>query len=116
MTSIRVSGQQEVCINGEGVMQRTDVMVEAGGAGMKGGLAVPAAAAAMVKHDDGSGSRPHNPRNRFVADAFNTASLATLFSTLHPKEETIDLRTGALHFDIRLLAERLTGTVDRVSA
>jgi putative phosphoribosyl transferase len=43
--------------------------------------------------------------------------LATLlFDLLTPDEEAIDLRTGALRFDISLLADRLTGAVAWVKA
>jgi putative phosphoribosyl transferase len=117
MTSIRVGGQQEACMNGEGVIQRTDRLVEAGGVSLEGSLAVPDGAAAIVVFAHGSGSSRHSPRNRFVADAFNTVGLATLLlDLLTPNEETIDLRTGTLRFDIRLLADRLTGAVDWVGA
>src|SRR5918999_3580486 len=102
-------------MNGEGVIQRTDVMVRAGEVSLEGNLAVPEDAAAIVVFAHGSGSSRHSPRNRFVADAFNTVGLATLlFDLLTPNEETIDLRTGVLRFDIKLLADRLTGAVDWV--
>jgi putative phosphoribosyl transferase len=117
MTGIGAGGRQEACMNGEGVIQRTDGLVEAGGVGLEGSLAVPEGAAAIVVFAHGSGSSRHSRRNRFVADAFNTVGLATLlFDLLTPNEETIDLRTGALRFDIRLLADRLTGAVDWVGA
>jgi putative phosphoribosyl transferase len=97
------------------MVQRTDVIVQVAGVGLEGSLAVPEGAAAIVVFAHGSGSSRHSPRNRFVADAFNTAGLATLlFDLLTPEEEAIDLRTGALRFDIRLLADRLTGVVDWV--
>jgi putative phosphoribosyl transferase len=100
-------------MNGEGVIQRTDVMVRAGEVSLEGNLAVPEDAAAIVVFAHGSGSSRHSPRNRFVADAFNAVGLATLlFDLLTPNEETIDLRTGVLRFDIGLLADRLTGAVD----
>src|SRR5918997_947224 len=100
-------------MNGEGVIQRTDVMVRAGEVSLEGNLAVPEDAAAIVVFAHGSGSSRHSPRNRFVADAFNALGLATLlFDLLTPNEETIDLRTGVLRFDIKLLADRLTGAVD----
>jgi putative phosphoribosyl transferase len=65
----------------------------------------------------GSGSSRQSPRNRFVADALTTVGLATLlFDLLTPDEEAINLRTGALRFDISLLADRLTGAVAWVKA
>jgi putative phosphoribosyl transferase len=117
MTSIRIGGPQEACLNGEGVIQRTDGLVEAGGVGLEGSLAVPGGATAIVVFAHGSGSGRHSPRNRFVADAFNTVGLATLLlDLLTPSEETVDLHTGTLRFDIRRLADRLTGAVDWVGA
>jgi putative phosphoribosyl transferase len=99
------------------MIQHTDLIVQAAGVGLEGSLAVPEGAVAIVVFAHGSGSSRQSPRNRFVADAFNTAGLATLlFDLLTPDEETIDRRTGALRFDIRLLADRLTGVVDWVGA
>jgi putative phosphoribosyl transferase len=61
----------------------------------------------------GSGSSRHSPRNRYVAWLLNQANLATLLvDLLTSDEETIDLRTGQLRFDIELLAERLISVTD----
>ena len=55
----------------------------------------------------------HSPRNRYVAWLLNQANLATLLvDLLTSDEETIDLRTGQLRFDIELLAERLISVTD----
>ena len=99
------------------MIQRTEVIVQAAGVGLQGSLAAPEGAVAVVVFVHGSGSSRHSPRNRIVADAFNSAGLATLlFDLLTPDEETIDLRTAALRFDIKLLADRLTGVVDWLGA
>jgi putative phosphoribosyl transferase len=104
-------------MNDETVVQRTDVTVQAGGIGLEGNLATPAGAAAIVVFAHGSGSSRQSPRNRFVADTLTSVGLATLlFDLLTPDEEAIDLRTGALRFDISLLADRLTGAVAWVKA
>ena len=61
----------------------------------------------------GSGSSRLSPRNRHVAHILNDAWLATLLvDLLTEDEETIDLRTAHLRFDIGLLAERLVGATD----
>jgi putative phosphoribosyl transferase len=56
----------------------------------------------------GSGSSRLSPRNRFVADALVKDGLATLLiDLLTQDEESVDLETAELRFDIPLLAERL---------
>jgi dienelactone hydrolase len=67
----------------------------------------------MVLFAHGSGSSRKSPRNRAVANALIEGGLATLlFDLLTPEEEQIDSRTGALRFDIGLLAQRLTEATD----
>jgi dienelactone hydrolase len=61
----------------------------------------------------GSGSSRFSTRNRAVAQRLNDLGLATLLlDLLTADEEVIDARTAELRFDIPLLAQRLTGTVD----
>ncbi len=71
-------------------------------AGMEGDLIVPAAATGVVVFAHGSGSSRHSPRNRYVADILNEASLGTLLIDLLKSEEDQDRR-----FDIPFLAQRL---------
>jgi putative phosphoribosyl transferase len=67
----------------------------------------------LVLFAHGSGSGRHSPRNRFVADELNRSGLATVLADLlTPEEEQLDLRTGALRFDIELLARRVTALTD----
>lgn len=67
----------------------------------------------MVLFAHGSGSSRYSPRNRFVAGALQEAGLATLLiDLLTLEEESVDLRTRQLRFDIGLLAERLVGATD----
>jgi dienelactone hydrolase len=97
----------------EGVIQGSEVTVQAGGVSLEGDLAIPPGAGAIVVFAHGSGSSRHSPRNRFVADTLGAAGLATLlFDLLTPAEEAIDVQTRELRFDIALLADRLTGAVD----
>jgi len=90
-----------------------DVSVAAGAVTLDGTLAVPRGAQGMVLFAHGSGSSRHSPRNRFVAEQLRESGLGTLLvDLLTGEEEAIDVRTRALRFDIRLLAERLVGAID----
>jgi dienelactone hydrolase len=75
---------------------------------LKGNLVVPEGAKAIILFAHGSGSSRFSPRNQYVAKVLNDAGLATLlFDLLTEREEEIDEATGALRFDIDLLAYRL---------
>ena len=75
---------------------------------LSGDLVVPDHAAGIVVFAHGSGSSRHSPRNRYVAEIFQRARLATLLmDLLTPAEERIDISTAQLRFDIGLLARRL---------
>jgi putative phosphoribosyl transferase len=98
---------------GAGVIQHREVTVHADSVSLGSNLAMSKDARAIVLFAHGSGSSRHSPRNRFVADTLNAAGLATLlFDLLTAEEETIDVRTRELRFDIGLLADRLSGAVD----
>ena len=72
--------------------------------GLAGTLRVPKEAYALVAFAHGSGSSRFSPRNRAVASALNTRSIAMLlFDLLTPAEEA----GRANVFDIPLLADRL---------
>ena len=89
------------------------VRVQAGPVELEGNLGMPEGAGSIVLFAHGSGSGRHSPRNRYVARALGEAGHATLLiDLLTPDEETVDLRTGRLRFDIGLLAERLAGATD----
>ena len=97
--------------------QATAVRVAAGAATLDGDLVVPAAAQGLVVFAHGSGSSRHSPRNRFVAGVLHEAGLATLLmDLLTPEEETEDLRTRRLRFDVGLLGERVVAAVDWLGA
>jgi len=86
----------------------SEVQIHAGRAVLAGHLNIPKDASGLVLFAHGSGSSRHSPRNKFVADALNDSSLATLlFDLLTPQEEAIDTRTREHRFNIQLLAERL---------
>src|SRR5205085_2013484 len=89
------------------------VRVTAGPVTLEGNLSLPRGARGIVLFAHGSGSSRLSPRNRYVAQLLNRASLATLLvDLLTAEEEVIDLRTAQLRFDIGLLAERLVGATD----
>lgn len=85
----------------------------AGPVELAGDLTMPARAEAVVVFAHGSGSSRHSPRNRAVAGALADAGLATLLmDLLTAEEEVTDRATGALRFDVALLAERLVAAID----
>ena len=75
---------------------------------LSGTLRIPEHADSIVLFAHGSGSSRFSPRNRQVAAVLERAGLATmLIDLLSESEEREDSRTGALRFDIPLLADRL---------
>jgi putative phosphoribosyl transferase len=90
------------------MLHETLVHVPAGDATLEGELVVPEQATGAVLFAHGSGSSRHSSRNQFVAEALQTAGLATLLiDLLTREEEAIDQHTAHLRFDIHLLAGRL---------
>ena len=93
--------------------QVANVKIPARGVLLDGDLTVPANLRGMVAFAHGSGSSRHSPRNRYVARVLNQAGLATLlFDLLTRDEESIDLKTAELRFNIGLLASRLLQATD----
>jgi putative phosphoribosyl transferase len=91
------------------------VGVAVGRALLNGDLRIPTDARGIVVFAHGSGSSRLSPRNRFVADVLVRDGLATfLIDLLTQDEESVDLETAELRFDIPLLAERLGGVTDWV--
>lgn len=88
---------------------KEDVEITFDGILLQGILAIPDKAKGLVIFAHGSGSSRLSPRNQFVASYLNGRGIATLLTDLlTPDEEEIDSQTGALRFDIELLADRLT--------
>ncbi|MDH2429023.1 dienelactone hydrolase family protein [Sphaerisporangium sp. TRM90804] len=97
------------------MVERRCVTVDAAGVALTADVAVPSGAQGVVLFAHGSGSGRHSPRNRYVADRLNAAGLATvLVDLLTPEEEDVDALTGALRFDIDLLAARVIAITDRL--
>src|SRR5205814_6082962 len=85
-----------------------EVQISAGAATLDGNLTIVREAKGLVLFAHGSGSSRHSPRNQFVARTLNEAGLGTLlFDLLTSEEETIDMQTREVRFNIHLLAERL---------
>jgi putative phosphoribosyl transferase len=92
---------------------RQSLWVRAEGVTLPADLVVPEPASGVVLFAHGSGSSRHSPRNRHVAGELERAGLATVLADLlTPEEEQADARTGALRFDIDLLARRVTALTD----
>jgi putative phosphoribosyl transferase len=91
-----------------GTAQSRTEQIPSGQILLEGELMVPVGASGVVLFAHGSGSSRHSPRNQFVARTIREAGVGTLlFDLLTQEEETIDIRTRHLRFDIGLLAERL---------
>src|SRR3954467_12493313 len=91
-----------------GTKAAREVEIPSGDAVLTGELNVPAGASGVVLFAHGSGSSRHSPRNQFVARVIREAGVGTLlYDLLTKEEETIDIYTRHLRFDIGLLADRL---------
>jgi putative phosphoribosyl transferase len=89
-------------------LHETLVHVPAGDATLEGELVLAEQATGVVLFAHGSGSSRHSSRNKYAAEALQTAGLATLLiDLLTREEEVIDQHTAHLRFDIQLLAVRL---------
>jgi len=89
------------------------VQVPVGRVTLEGNLVLPRGAQGVVLFAHGSGSSRFSPRNRYVAGVLQQGGLGTLLiDLLTPEEESIDLRTQEIRFNIPLLADRLVGAVD----
>jgi putative phosphoribosyl transferase len=92
---------------------RQGLRVPAAGVTLEADMVVPEPARGVVLFAHGSGSSRHSPRNRDVAGQLQRAGLATVLADLlTPEEERVDARTGALRFDIDLLAGRVAALTD----
>ncbi|MEB3338955.1 MAG: dienelactone hydrolase family protein [Leptolyngbyaceae bacterium] len=97
----------------ENKAQESKVAVTADSVVLEGNLVIPEGSQGIVLFAHGSGSGRHSPRNRSVAQVLNQAGFATLLlDLLTVDEETIDIRTRHLRFNIDLLAARLMGATD----
>jgi putative phosphoribosyl transferase len=80
---------------------------------LEGTISIPDDPTGLVVFVHGSGSSRFSPRNQYVAQLLQDGGLATLlFDLLTVNEETIDLRTRYLRFNIDLLASRTAGVLE----
>jgi putative phosphoribosyl transferase len=86
----------------------SSVHIPSDNATLEGELVIPREAPGIVLFAHGSGSSRHSPRNQYVARIIREAGLATLlFDLLTREEESVEIYTRHLRFDINLLADRL---------
>lgn len=89
-------------------MQGIEIKIQAGRVVLSGNLGLVEDSNGIVVFVHGSGSSRHSSRNVYVAEKLQARGLSTLlFDLLTDDEETIDLRTRHLRFDINLLTARL---------
>ena len=88
----------------------TSVHIIVGNVTLDGELKLPMNAPGVVLFAHGSGSSRNSPRNQYVAGVIRETGMGTLlFDLLTRDEEQQDAESGALRFDIALLAKRLVG-------
>jgi putative phosphoribosyl transferase len=93
------------------------VRIAVGTVMLDGDLDRPPGTSGIVLFAHGSGSSRHSPRNRQVADHLQRAGLGSLLvDLLTADEEQLDLRSREFRFDIGLLARRLAGAIDWLTA
>ena len=98
-----------------GSAREHEVQIPSGEAVLEGELNVPVGAGGIVLFAHGSGSSRHSPRNQFVARTIREAGTGTLlFDLLTREEESVDVYTRHLRFDIGLLARRLVDATNWV--
>jgi len=98
---------------GASLIERSSVAVPAAEVVLNGDLSIPANPKGMILFAHGSGSSRLSPRNRYVAEALNEHSLATLLvDLLTAQEEEEDEVTRHIRFDIALLTRRLVAITD----
>ncbi len=96
---------------------RDHLTLQVAGVHLKGDLALPPHAHALVVFAHGSGSNRKNPRARDVARALEHAGFGTLLlDLLTADEETAEHEAMARGFEVEALAARLAGATDWLSA
>jgi dienelactone hydrolase len=93
------------------------VKIPAGELSLDGDLEMPPQPRGVVLFAHGSGSSRFSKRNRYVAGILRASGLATLLMELLTRdEESVDLVTAELRFDIDLLARRVVAAIDWLGA
>lgn len=95
------------------MLVKEDVAISTDKVLLRGTLIIPDDAKGIVLFAHGSGSSRFSPRNQYVASQLHDGQIATLLmDLLTAEEESIDIQTRELRFDIALLARRLEGATD----
>lgn len=96
---------------------KREVRIPSGSVSLDGELIVPEGSPGIALFAHGSGSSRHSPRNQFVARTIRESGIGTLlFDLLTREEESIDMVTRHLRFDINLLARRLVDATGWLAA
>ena len=99
------------------LVQAQTLRIPVSGAQLNADLVIPADAKGIVLFAHGSGSSRHSHRNQFVARILQESNFSTLLmDLLTEEEEHVDNKTRELRFDIDLLSDRLTSTVEWTAA
>lgn len=94
-------------------METVATLVHLGAINLAADISIPDRAKGLVLFAHGSGSSRHSPRNRHVAEALNRGAIGTvLIDLLTEDEESVDVQTAELRFDIALLGRRLAAITD----
>ncbi len=94
-------------------MEQVATLVPLGSVKLEADISIPDRAKGLVLFAHGSGSSRHSPRNRQVADLLNRGGMGTiLIDLLTEEEESADVWTAELRFNIGLLGRRVTAITD----
>ena len=93
--------------------ENRSVQILSTGVRLEGTISIPDDPQGLVIFVHGSGSSHYSIRNQYVAQTLQDSGLATLlFDLLTVSEETIDMRTRHLRFNVDLLAQRTAGVLE----
>lgn len=94
-------------------IDRSDVIIPSGLDIIRGSMAIPEEAEAVVLCAHAGGSNRSSPRAQYVAEVLHEAGMATLLVDLLTDDEfRVDERTQRLRFDIARLGMRLSAVVE----
>jgi dienelactone hydrolase len=100
----------------ERIMGTDQVIIPLKEVSLTGDLSLPPKTVSLIIFAHGSGSSRHSPRNQLVARTLQSSGMGTLlFDLLTEEEESAEVDTGRLRFDIPFLADRLVAATTWVS-
>jgi putative phosphoribosyl transferase len=93
-----------------------DIKIPIPGGALDGILAIPEKSEVLIIFALGGDSSRHTPRNRYIASVIQGFGMGTLLlELLTPQEETEDMLTHQIRFDIPLLSDRLLSVTNWIS-